>query len=100
MAVINVEGSKVISQGKAFVEYSESLNALLGKINENVEVIGQNGIQGSAAAALMTHYESIHATIRAYAGKIHDLGELIQASAKAKANVDEASAKAAGGHTL
>lgn len=96
MAVINMDDSKVLSQGRAFEEYAENLLRNLREIDAKVQVIAERGIKGSAATQLMNRYEDIHAVINRYAQKIQQLGELIQSSARAKANVNEAAAKATG----
>ncbi|MED9904105.1 MAG: hypothetical protein UFG06_07960 [Lachnospiraceae bacterium] len=100
MAVINVKSGELQSKGKEFEEYAANLLSLLSGIDEKVQEISNSGIKGSAAGELMERYETIHNVIANYAGKIQALGSVIQGSAAAKANVNEAALKAAGGSAV
>lgn len=97
MATTFTDNSALDIKGRKFNEYAASLTTLLSKISENIAIISQGEMKGTAVSSLIESYENIKQGIENHIKRIDALGTVITQTAQGRAAIDSDANRAAQG---
>lgn len=97
MGKIFTDNGALDAKGRKFNDYAVNLTTLLSNITENINIITDGEMKGTAVNSLLQSYEDIKKGIEGFIQKIDAIGTVITQTAQSRAAIDSDADRAARG---